>query len=356
MEFDLNEKQSQVRTGLREHFSTIEKESFMNDYYRDVFKEKPGAVLIDRNTDFVTKVTALIEVAKASPSLSLALLDTSVSVLAFEAYASALRNRSFAFTEETAGSDLSLIETTAKKTNEGWVLAGEKKHAFCTEFTEELIILAKLDESSFGIFNIPITDENVSLHKEEVMGLEGIHQTTITLSEVIASPSQMIIKTGTNLDDLNQVFNLSTLFMAAIAVGIAEKALSEALSYSRKRKQFGTIIGEYQAIQFKIAEAVVRINASKTLLYEAAQTLDCGEDAEAEISMSKVYASETAKIAVDHSLQIHGSAALVSGSPISKLYQFQRLTEIHGQTSELLRLKIADRLVKSYSDELVEIY
>lgn len=116
---------------------------------------------------------------------------------------------------------------------------------------------------------------------------------------------------------------------------------------ARTRQQFGNAIGEFQAIQFKIADMTVGINGAKTLLYLAAQKLDRKEDIATEAAMAKVYSTEAAGSAVNHAVQIHGAHGLLTDSTVSQLYRSQRLTEIFGQTSEMQRIAIAKHVINT---------
>lgn len=343
MNFDLNENEVKLREELSEYLRNKKEGELLQTFIKDEIND----VLYSPTTTFVSKVTALIEITKAFPSLSIGLLDTIVSANTFYKNSSKRLNISFAFTEELAGSDLTMIETQARKSSDGWIVTGEKNYVLFSEHTDELIVLAKTEQNSYGLFSIPVNQEKVMIELEEVMGLSEISNSKIVLDNVHASESQLLLNIDSSFEQLKETFLLNTLFVAAVAVGTSEEALNQALDYSRTRKQFGSIIGDFQAIQFKVAEMTVGINAAKVLLYEAAQKFHRDELADAEISMSKVYATEVAKNVVNHTVQIHGSSAILSNSRIAKLYQSQRLLEIYGQTSEVLRLKIADSLINS---------
>jgi alkylation response protein AidB-like acyl-CoA dehydrogenase len=136
--------------------------------------------------------------------------------------------------------------------------------------------------------------------------------------------------------------------VGAAAVGLAQRGLEEALRYSAMRRQFGHAIGEFQGIQFKLAEMATELEAARLLVYQAAWAHDTGAaDAKQKSSMAKLYATEAAQRIVDQALQIHGGNGVVAGSITERLYRDVRALRIYEGTSEIQKMIIARELQKA---------
>ena len=129
--------------------------------------------------------------------------------------------------------------------------------------------------------------------------------------------------------------------MATFCLGIAKAALDEALRYATTRKAFGKTLAEHQEISFKLAEMKAEIDTAELLILRAAWLHDQGQDVTVEASTAKLYASETAKRAADHAVQIHGGAGYFRDYRVERLYRDARLCEIGEGTSEIQRMIIA---------------
>jgi len=135
--------------------------------------------------------------------------------------------------------------------------------------------------------------------------------------------------------------------VGAAGVGLARRALEEAVRYSQERKQFGQSIGQYQGIQFKLADMATELEAARLLVYQAAWAHDCGgEEAKQKSSMAKLYATEAAQRVIDQALQIHGGVGLIVGSIMERLYRDIRALRIYEGTSEIQKLVIARGLLQ----------
>jgi acyl-CoA dehydrogenase len=123
--------------------------------------------------------------------------------------------------------------------------------------------------------------------------------------------------------------------------------LEESVGYSLKRRQFGQAIGQFQGIQFKLADMATELQAARLLVYQAAWSIDSnGKNAKRESSMAKLYATEAAQKIIDQALQIHGAAGLVLGSVMERLYRDVRALRIYEGTSEIQKIIIARELLK----------
>jgi acyl-CoA dehydrogenase len=154
---------------------------------------------------------------------------------------------------------------------------------------------------------------------------------------------------GTDGEGLSIAFRtLDTLrsTVGAAAVGFARRALSEALAYSQSRRQFGRPIGDFQGIQFKLADMAADLEAARLLVYQAAWAHDM-QDPELPLktSIAKLFATEAAQRIVDQALQIHGGNGVVAGHIMERLYRDVRALRIYEGSSEIQKLVIAKSLM-----------
>jgi alkylation response protein AidB-like acyl-CoA dehydrogenase len=134
--------------------------------------------------------------------------------------------------------------------------------------------------------------------------------------------------------------------VGAQAVGVAQAALDAAIEYAGEREQFGQKIGEFQAIEHKLADMATDIEAARSLTYRAGSAIESGDDALATrlASMAKLFASERAVDVTDEALQVHGGAGYVSDHPVERFYRDARITKIYDGTSEIQKNIIANHL------------
>ena len=136
--------------------------------------------------------------------------------------------------------------------------------------------------------------------------------------------------------------------IGAQALGIAQGAMDKAIVYSQKREQFGKTINKFQAIQFKIAEMAMEIDAARLLLYRAALKQDSGEKFTKESAMAKLFASQTAMKTANQAVQIFGGYGYMREYEIERFMRDAKITEIYEGTSEIQKIVIARETYKSY--------
>lgn len=136
--------------------------------------------------------------------------------------------------------------------------------------------------------------------------------------------------------------------VGAAAVGLAQRAMEEAIGHSQSRRQFGKMLAEFQGIQFQLADMATELEASRLLVHHGAWTRDHGGVGfTLRSSMAKLFATEAAQRIVDQALQMHGGQGVVSGHPVEQLYRDVRALRIYEGTSEIQRLIIARNLLEN---------
>jgi alkylation response protein AidB-like acyl-CoA dehydrogenase len=143
-----------------------------------------------------------------------------------------------------------------------------------------------------------------------------------------------------------QILDGGRISIASLAVGIAQGAYESALKYSKERRQFGKPIAEFQAIQFKLADMAMEIEAARVLTLQAAYLKDSGKKVTKQSAMAKLYASEVAVRVSEEAVQIHGGYGYTKDYPAEKYWRDSKLCTIGEGTSEIQRMVIAKQVLK----------
>ncbi len=255
----------------------------------------------------------------------------------------------FALTEPEAGSDASAISTRATKVRDGYCLDGIKCFISNAGIAHTYIVFASSDPGAKakGVSAFIVEANSPGFTVKEKTRLLSPHPIGVVAFENCFVPRQQML--GGEGDGLTIAYRtLDTLrcSVGAAAVGFARRALAEAISYSQNRRQFGRAIGEFQGIQFKIAEMAADLEASRLLVYQAAWTHDMeGPDLPLKSSIAKLFATEAAQRIVDQALQIHGGNGVVAGNVMERLYRDVRALRIYEGSSEIQKLVIAKSLL-----------
>jgi len=253
----------------------------------------------------------------------------------------------FAATEAHAGSDLSHIQTTAKKTKDGYTLNGTKTFVTNGPQAGLILTLAKTDEDSFSIFLLAPHMKGITVGEQnEKLGLNGAHICSIQLKDVNVSEEQLLGEEGKGLAIALDAINLGRIGIAAQCVGIADQALEESITYSQERVQFNRPLSSFQAIQNKLADMETHLQAARQLTYSAAYQHDKGADIKKAAAAAKLFASSMCVEAALDAVQIHGGYGYTKEYIVERLYRDSKLTEIYEGTSDMQRLTIAKELLK----------
>lgn len=257
----------------------------------------------------------------------------------------------FAITEPDAGSDVSAIKTTARRDGSNYVLNGRKTFISNAGLANFYTVFAKTDmeRGAKGISAFVVEKDAPGFSFEGKIDLIAPHPIgTIAFNECRVPASNLLGEEGQGFRIAMATLDTFRPTVGAAAVGLAWRALDEAVSYAKRRVQFGRPIAEFQATQIKIAEMATELEAARLLVYRAAWKKDRGaERVTMESAMSKLYATEAAQRIIDHAVQIHGGAGVVSGAVVERLYREVRALRIYEGTSEIQKLVIAGQVLKS---------
>ncbi|MBY0492307.1 MAG: acyl-CoA dehydrogenase family protein [Gemmatimonadaceae bacterium] len=259
----------------------------------------------------------------------------------------------FALSEPEAGSDAASLRTQAVRDGDHYVLNGTK--AWVSHGNEAGVILAmartdtaEARKGSKGISTFILTPDLPGFHltkKESKMGLRASPTLQIVLDNCRVPADRLVGEEGKGLTYALGSLDHGRLGIAAQAIGIARAALEASVKYVGERKQFGKPIGDFQAIQFKLADMATRITAARTLLHTAAAAKQRGEKVTRYCSMAKLFATETAMWVTTQAVQIHGGYGYVTDYPVERHMRDAKVTEIYEGTSEIQRIVIARETV-----------
>lgn len=255
----------------------------------------------------------------------------------------------FALTEADAGSDVAALSTTAARDGDSYVLNGRKKFISNAGVATHYSVFARTGEGPKGIcaFVVPadapgfkVTARTQMLADHPIGELE-FAGCRVPLSARLGEEGRGMRLALSTLD----VFRST---VGAAANGMARRALDEAISYAKSRRQFGAPLAELQAVQFLIAESAVELEASTLLVHRAAAVKDSGQERVTyEAAIAKLQATEAAQRIIDRALQIHGGNGVVKGFAVERLYRDIRALRIYEGATEVQKVVIARHLLAS---------
>src|SRR6201996_7987383 len=257
----------------------------------------------------------------------------------------------FLLSEPEAGSDATSQRTTAEDKGDHYVLNGIKNWITNGNSASVYLVMAQTDVSkgSRGI-NAFIVEKNwpgvVVGAKENKLGIRGSDTHSILFNDVRVPKENRIGEDGFGFTFAMKVLAGGRIGIASQALGIASGAYELALAYSKQRKAFGKEIAQHQAIQFKLADMVTRIEAARLLCMRAAWEKDQHADYTLSSSMAKVFASETAMWTATEAVQIHGGYGYVKEYHVERLMRDAKITQIYEGTSEVQRIVISRSILK----------
>lgn len=258
---------------------------------------------------------------------------------------------SFALTEKQAGSDVKAIQTSFSidpKDPEKILLEGFKQFITNGDIAGALIVMAKGDwngEEGVTAFLIDRGLQGFSVTKKEnKLGLLTANLVSLKFDHCRISKNTVLGQPGEGLKIALSSLDSGRLGIAAQAVGIAEAAFEAALDYSKKREQFGHLIGENQSIAFKLADMRVKLDAARLMMLKAAWLKDEGLSYSMEAAEAKLFCSEVCNEIATEALQIHGGYGYIKDYPVEKYFRDARVTTIYEGTSEIQRIVIARHL------------
>ncbi len=379
MDFQLNEEQEQLKKGVREfaereilphvmgwdeasHFPLeIVKEMGRLGLMGVIFPQEYGG----SGLGYIEYATAIEELSRVDGSVGIimaahtSLASNHIFIAGTEEqrlrYIPKLATGEFigawGLTEPGSGSDAGSARMTAVRRGNCWVLNGTK--TFCTNghYADVAVVIAVTDRSAHthGLSAFIVergTNGFTPGKKENKLGLRASDTAELIFEDCMIPAENLLGTEGNGFVDAMRVLDGGRISIAALALGMAQGAYEAALKYSKQRRQFGKAIGEFQAIQWKLADMATEINAARLLTWRAAAMKDAGLKTTLESSMAKLYAGEVAVRCANECVQIHGGYGFIKDYPAEKYYRDVKLCTIGEGTSEIQRMVIARQLLK----------
>lgn len=378
MDFLLNEEQKKFRQEVREFAETkLMPNSFDWDekghFPLDEIKEMAGKGWLGipwpkdvggKGMDFLSYAIALEEISRADPGVGVFLSVHSSAATSplydwgsdelKEKYlpllASGEKLGAFALTENDAGSDAGGTETTAVLDGDEYVINGEKIYITNAPFADIYTVFAVTTpgKRTRGISAFIVEKDTPGFEFKTIynkMGLKSSSTAQLVFNNVRVPKENMVGHEGKGFNIAMTTLNGGRIGIASQSLGIAQRALEEAIEHAKNRYQFGAPIGANQAVANKIADMATRVRAARLMTYTAAMMKDAGEDFLQAAAMAKLFSSETAAFVVDEALQIHGGSGYIKGLPIERLYRDARVTRIYEGTSEVQKIVISGSIL-----------
>lgn len=256
----------------------------------------------------------------------------------------------YGLTEPNAGSDAGGTETTAVKADGHYILNGSKRFITNASVSEIYSVTAVTDKEKgvkgISAFLVEKGTPGFSIdRKEDKMGIRGSDTAGLIFEDCKVPEANLLGKEGEGFKQFMHILNGGRISIAAMALGIAQGALDEALKYSQEREQFKRPLSAFQINQFKLADMATWIEAARHLVYNAARLKDAGKNYIKESSMAKLYASEAATRIAEMAIQIHGGYGYVRDYPIERMWRDAKICEIGEGTSEIQRLVISRQIL-----------
>jgi alkylation response protein AidB-like acyl-CoA dehydrogenase len=258
----------------------------------------------------------------------------------------------YALSEAHAGSDPAAMRTTAERRGDVYIVNGTKTWITSGKSCEVAILFAVTGNGpkpsrNISAFICPKGIPGLTVGKlENKMGIRASETTQLIYQDAELPANCLLGQEGEGFKIAMSLLDGGRLGIAAQAIGIAQRAYDEALSYSAQREQFGGPIADKQAIQFMLADMATGLSAARLLLYRAATMKDKGQRVSKEASMAKLFASELAMKSAWAAVQIHGGYGYVKEYPVERFFRDAKITEIYEGTSQIQRIVIAANLLK----------
>ncbi len=263
----------------------------------------------------------------------------------------------WSLTEPEAGSDAGGTRTKAVRTGDTWTINGSKTFTTNGHYADVCVGMAVTDSAkkSHGISAFVIEKGTPGFgpgKKENKLGLRASDTSEVIFTDCKVPAENLVGKEGEGFVNSLQILDGGRISIASLGLGMAQGAYEAAVKYAKQRKQFGKAIAEFQAIQFKLADMAMEIEAARLLTYKAAWLADRAIAAgnhdfriTQESSMAKLYAGEVAVRVANECVQIHGGYGFIKDYPAEKFYRDVKLCTIGEGTSEIQRMVIARQIL-----------
>lgn len=257
----------------------------------------------------------------------------------------------FALSEPASGSDAFALETRAVQDGDDWLLTGRKFWITSGAEAGLFIIFANVDPSKgykgITAFVVEKDFPGFSIGKrEKKLGIRASSTVELILENCRVPAANVLGPVGQGYKISIETLNEGRIGIGAQMIGVAQGALDATITYVQERKQFGRAIGEFQGVQFQIAEMALQLEAARLLVYNAARLKDAGIPFVREAAMAKLFASEAANMITGQAVELFGGYGYSREYPVEKFYRDAKIGVIYEGTSNMQRQTIAKMMLK----------
>jgi len=378
MNFEFSEDQLMIQQSAREF---AEAEIAPSTIQRDINAEFPSDIVKKlgelgflgmmvppehggAGLDTISYVLAMIEISKVDASVGVIMsVNNSLVCYGLEKYGSDYIKENyltplakgeklgaFALSEPEAGSDATKQKTIADKDGDFFIINGMKNWITNGISADYFLVMATTDKEKghHGISTFLVEKGTPGFghgKKEDKLGIRSSDTCSLTFENCKVPLKNLVWEEGKGFNFAMNTLNGGRIGIAAQAIGIAEASFEAALKYSKERKAFGSNIANFQAIQFKLADMAVKIDAAKMLTLKAAALKDAEKKYYKEAAMAKLYSSKIAVECALEAIQIHGGYGYVREYLVERYLRDAKITEIYEGTSEIQNIVIARALL-----------
>ncbi len=358
-----------ARERLAPHVRAMDEASkFRKDLLDEMFEM--GLMGIDIKEDyggqggtFFQSVIAIEELAKVDPAAAV-IVDVQNTLVsnAIEAWGTAAQKKkylsklavesvgSYALSEPEAGSDAFALATRATPNGAGYSLTGRKLWITNAAEAGIFLVFATINPSAgykgITCFLVERGMAGFTIgRKEDKLGIRASSTCELIFDNVAVPAENVMGETGKGYKIAIETLNEGRIGIGAQMLGLAEGALEHALQYARQRKQFGQRIGEFQGVQFELAEMATQVEAGRLMVYNAARLRDAGMPFVTQAAMAKYFCSTIAEEVASKAIEVLGGVGFTKDYPVEKLYRDAKIGRIYEGTSNMQRITIAKALL-----------
>ena len=314
---------------------------------------------------FFQSVLAIEELAKVDPSASV-IVDVQNTLVsnAIEAWGTAAQKKkflsklamesvgSYALSEPGAGSDAFSLTTRAVERGDNYELSGRKLWITTAAEADIFLVFATVDSAAgykgITCFLVERGMPGFAVgRKEDKLGIRASSTCELIFDNVPVPAENILGQRGKGYKVAIETLNEGRIGIGAQMLGLAEGALDHALKYSRERKQFGQRIGDFQGVQFDLAEMATQVEAARLMVYNAARLRDAGQPFITQAAMAKYFCSTIAEEVASKAIEVLGGVGFTKDYPVEKLYRDAKIGRIYEGTSNMQRITIAKAMLDS---------
>ena len=255
-------------------------------------------------------------------------------------------------TEPNTGSDAMRMKCTAVEDGDYWVINGAKNFITHGKTGDIIVVIARTGEllDSHGMTAFAVERGTLGFSggkKEDKLGMRASETAEVIFDNCRVHKSNILGKIGEGFIQSMKILDGGRISIGALSIGMAEGAMNASIAYSKEREQFGKPISKFQGVSFKLADMATELEASKLLLYKAADVLMNGGDANKYSAMAKYKSSEVAVAIANEAVQVFGGYGYIKEYPVEKFYRDSKLATIGEGTSEIQKLVISRSLLSN---------